>query len=121
LPNPDFTGYDSLKYCIYDGYTLSVPNTVTLHVDQNNSGGVVPLADTAGLYVYPNPASRDIRIRSQVRIEQIQIFSSNGQLVENFRADQENLIFNVENLQPGVYMVVVRSNQTVLSTRFVRN
>lgn len=121
LPNPDFTGYDSLKYCIYDGHTLSTPNSVVLHVDQNNSGGVVPLADTAGLYVYPNPASRDIRIRSQVRIEQIQIFSSNGQLVENFRADQENLIFNVENLQPGVYMVVVRSNQTVLSTRFVRN
>lgn len=119
-PNPGFTGYDSLKYCIYDGYTLSTPNTVVINVVQSTLSHTTHLANSPEIMLYPNPTQKFINIKSLQKIEQLQVFNNNGQLLETRYSETNEYSFNVENYRPGTYIVVVKTNQNVFSERFVK-
>jgi hypothetical protein len=120
LPNNGFTGVDSLKYCVYDGYTLSKSNIVYLAVDQNLSSIEWTKPALDGLSLTPNPCSNFITIKSSNNIEMLQIFNLQGKLVESIAMNDNERSLNVSGYAPGVYIVVARTNGIVISRKIIK-
>lgn len=120
FPNEGFVGYDSLKYCVYDGYTLSKPNSVVVYVDTNSASNEITLSDFIGLSLYPNPASHFLNVKSQQNIELLQVFDVNGKLIDTHSVNSKKLSFDVSMYRPGIYVVVAKTANTILSERFIK-
>lgn len=120
LPNRGFTGIDSLKYCVYDGYTLSNPNTIYLTVDQNLSDIEWTKPESASLILSPNPCTYYLTVKSQDNMEMIQIFNSSGKLVESAAMNADERSFDVSAYAPGVYIAVIKTNGIIISRKFIK-
>jgi hypothetical protein len=73
--------------------------------------------ETIGIKIYPNPASSELWIefinRSSKRLD-IQLINLQGQIVDQKTLDEPGEVrtsFNVANLHPGVYLLILRSNE----------
>lgn len=73
---------------------------------------------TINLAVYPNPAVDVLKIDSDVKIEQFQIFSITGQLMIA-ESTQGNSI-NIEVLTPGIYFLRVTADLKTATSRFIK-
>ncbi len=73
------------------------------------------------LKVYPNPASSVITIESSAQIEFIQLMDITGRLVfsNSLRLQQTNFL-NMDNIEPGVYMVMIKTEQGIQTVRIIR-
>jgi hypothetical protein len=74
-------------------------------------------------YVYPNPVKGDrlnISVPASVTIVSVQIISSSGVVVgTTLQYDKEGM--DVSALQPGVYIVSIRTDKAAIITRkFIR-
>ncbi len=73
---------------------------------------------TFGLAIFPNPANDVVTIKSNVKVEQFQIFSLTGQLM-TVESTQSNSI-NIEGLTPGIYFIRATAESKVTTIRFVK-
>jgi len=120
FPNEKFVGYDSFKYCVYDGYTLSKPNSVVVYVDTNSTSNEITLSNFIGLSLYPNPASHFLNVKSQQNIELLQVFDVTGKLIDSHSVNSKELTLDVSIYQSGIYVVVAKTANTILSERFIK-
>lgn len=84
-------GCKAKQHKVMDFSTLSVP--------QNSLESIV---------VYPNPARKEIRVAWQKSVEgDVKLYNLQGELMlrESFKEGQKNLVLNVENLSPGIYLI----------------
>lgn len=97
---------------------------IIYYVVGNNCGytGINENAEGKTLVVYPNPVKNELRVKSEIGIESILIYSTNGQLVQttNVGGLLEKTL-NVENLIPSTYILVVnKSDKTVSSQKIIK-
>jgi hypothetical protein len=119
-PNPDFVGYDSIKYCIFDGYSLSRSNTAVFHIDKNTSTPFsINLSENNYLRVYPNPAINHLTIETVTPFHELMLFNSSGMLVEKIANFGYSVSIDVSGFQPGIYFVVGRINGKIVSSKFI--
>ena len=73
--------------------------------------------------IYPNPTNDNtINIQSDSNIENINIVSVNGQLVQNIKNPLAvNQIYTVTNLPSGFYFMTITSNDTTVTKKIVVN
>ena len=92
-PFQDFNGVDSLKYCIFDGFSLSVPNVAVLNIE-GNSGIEDIAAFNEIVSVFPNPFNSDITIKTAKPFSEIALFDFNGKcLMKNeHRGNFKNIV-----------------------------
>lgn len=121
LPNLGFTGIDSLRYCVYDGNTLSKPDIVYLTVNRNIADIETTLPNPGELILSPNPCSDYLVIKSQTTMDMLEIFQLNGQLVERIALNEKDRQIDVSNYATGSYIVVVRTNGKVISEQFIKH
>lgn len=57
------------------------------------------------LRLYPNPANGVVTLEAWTVLEDVKIFTIDGQLVKEFETDDTRVKFNVSNLPTGVYIV----------------
>jgi len=109
MPNIGFNGFDAFEYCIFDGYSLSESNTVTLSISDNISGiDNHIVSNNNQIKVYPNPASAYVKVKSNKdKISEIIIFDSLGNKVNEIAINSSRAKFDVSNYSPGYYMFVV--------------
>ncbi len=119
-PNEGFIGYDSLIYTVYDGYDLSKPNTVVFYVDEATAINDLVYDNDPGLIVYPNPSDNFINIESYLEIESLQIFNINGNLIASYLINNNKSQISVSAYQPGVYIVVAKTKDAIISGRFIK-
>lgn len=72
----------------------------------------------ASIKVYPNPASNILSIQSEVRIDSIELFDSNGRVVQAAFDNPSTL--QVQQLQSGIYFLKITSNGAVKNMKFVK-
>jgi len=120
FPRDGFVGYDSLKYYVYDGLSLSEPNSVLIHVDTYNSISEVPLANISRLRLYPNPSSFFITIESSQEIESLQVFDINGKMIDSYLTNNKEFSIDVTKYKSGPYFVVAKTTKSVLSEKFIK-
>lgn len=72
------------------------------------------------LAIYPNPVSSILTVKCSSTIEAIKIFSTTGSiLLTEIVYDTEKLL-NIQNLQKGIYIVKIKTNEGTLVRRIVK-
>ena len=57
------------------------------------------------LRLYPNPANSVVTLEAWTVLDDVKVFSTDGQLVKEFEADDTRVKFNVSDLPAGVYII----------------
>jgi len=73
--------------------------------------------ETDNFQIQSNPASSQLKLKSQHRIERITLYSSKGDFVKEVK--NSNAI-NISQLATGVYFVEVKSNNKLLVKKFIK-
>ena len=98
-----------------EGSTVSAPQTYdfynNLAVDENESGSLI---------VYPNPSKDRLTVESKEVIRQCKIYDLTGQLVETLENDSERMVFSVEALPTGTYLIKLVTDSYTQTRRFVK-
>ena len=93
-------------YQMSDLVTINVGNSVGLdNVELNTKIGVSP-----------NPVQNTLSISSDLEIEKVEIYNILGQLIQT----ESSKVFNVSNLNSGVYVLKIITSNGVAQTRFVK-
>ncbi|MDR0970319.1 MAG: T9SS type A sorting domain-containing protein, partial [Lentimicrobiaceae bacterium] len=93
------TFYDGRKYTDF-AYYVSVPEIESL--------------SKQALNISPNPATGNVSISASETIKELQIFNSNGKLVNKQAVANEKITFDVTILTQGIYLVraILENNDT---------
>ncbi len=121
LPDVGYNGYDSFQYCIFDGYSLSEPNTVTLSVSDNISGiDDFIVSNNNSIKVYPNPASDFIKVKSSNdKISEIIIFDSLGNKLNDIQMNSTRAKFDISTYPPGYYLMAANIDNQFIIQKFI--
>lgn len=97
--------YIGIRFISYsDSYVSMIDNIKVSGTDVANEGGAAGYL----IRMYPNPAQEYVTLRSDHSIDQVRIFSSNGQSVyQNQGIGSGEYRINVEKFVPGIYFVKI--------------
>ena len=70
--------------------------------------------------MYPNPASNNIMIESEVNVNRYDIYNITGALVMSNEVNAETFTVNVENLPAGAYIIRLTSDGIIQNRRFIK-
>ena len=98
-----------------DGTGIS--GTDTIHIS-NQDIGLKELNQAFQMEIFPNPAHDQIQVKSPVQIDQIELYTLNGQLLmETKQADA----LNISSLAPGTYLLRALGEGESASQLFVKH
>ena len=128
--------YGSGPSGVDDGFGKSIAtdgSTLVVGAPQDRLGGRAYYADVATLgnsvfekksyLLYPNPTNNNkINIESETALDEIQVISTNGQLMQLIKNPAfKNQIYTLENVPKGVYLLkLVSNNQSVIKKIIVK-
>lgn len=75
----------------------------------------------AGLSMYPNPASNELKIKSVNTIDNVSIYSILGKKVLEISPKNNLSTINISSLKSGLYLVNVESNGKSVVSKLVKN
>lgn len=78
-------------------------------------------AETSELLVYPNPATDMVKIGTDVKMQEVSVINSQGQVVYQKEMDSNAFTFNTQNLQTGIYFVRAQTEKGIVTSRMVVN
>ena len=103
-PIPGFTGVDTFRYSVFDGWSLSKDVAVHLVVPPSRAGQNEVLVETK---VFPNPVLNILEIESSEEIEAISLFAIDGSLIEEVVASGKNYQLDLSDLPAAEYLVLI--------------
>ena len=71
--------------------------------------------------VYPNPFTSNLDVRSDQKMESIQVIDITGKIVKTMNTEGNFASLDLSNLMNGAYMIVVNSNNSVSTKRIIKN
>lgn len=74
-------------------------------------------AEKASIQLFPNPASSELNIKTEVVIRSVSIYNLLGTLV---KSETKNS-FSVAELPPGVYLVQLTTEKGISTGRFIKD
>lgn len=95
---------------------LRYQNTIA-GTSTGGSGAGINELENASIGVYPNPTNETFTIVSNGAVENVRVTDMNGRVVKSFNNDVT--VFNVSDLNEGVYFVQVEQNGNTKTTRLV--
>lgn len=95
---------------------ISKSNTATNIIDGLNE---LSYDNSDDIYIFPNPASNILNIKSNDTISKIEIFDFTGKLCYSNNQPENNLKINISTLRNGIYMVKTTINNLNKSGKFV--
>ena len=76
---------------------------------------------TSSFRIYPNPANDKLYIDTEIEIEEVVVYDVYGRLqVTETPSHQENTTIDVSEFNAGVYFIMIKTNDGVLTKRFVK-
>ena len=126
---------DDVNVTIVDGKVF-INNAEVIVADIQTDNGVVHVIDMVLLpttstneipstqaTVYPNPASNNITLEFDEALfsdPQMTLVNMDGQLIKNIRTIRSNESINIENLQNGVYIMIISDGVNSLTKRITK-
>ena len=77
--------------------------------------------NTSELNIFPNPATDNLSIEANEQITEVNIYNIIGVSVYNEQCTNNNLNVNISDFNNGVYFVKVKTNNTEIVKRFIKN
>ncbi len=109
-------------YCYHyrkDGYDPA-KDTDDLDIEYRTraeiSGGVEKVAADSGVSIFPNPATTNFTVSTADTIKSVNIYNVAGSLVKSTGSEK---VVSVEDLQEGLYMVVVTTSYGTYTQRVI--
>ena len=119
-PYANFNGLDSLEYCIFDGYSLSLSNAVMINVNGNHSG----IEDTTSINeivtVLPNPFNHEITIKTEMPFSQLSLFDLTGKCLLKKDIRGTTYVADLSFLKNGSYLMVLKFADTYQSVKIIK-
>ena len=84
----------------------------------NGSGVGTELIATVRMY--PNPASDQIRIEGDTRINTLSVYNANGQLVHKKRVNGSDFTLDISHFAAGLYLLKIDSENGTMEAKFVK-
>ena len=77
---------------------------------------------TSSLRIYPNPVNDELIIEAEVEIDEVSIFDIYGRIqnLSNSATQQLGNSIDVSGLNSGVYFVVIKTNENIVTKRFMK-
>ena len=101
----------------FDFGTVATADEQTYYFDDVQFGGLVSSSDLVkqtSLEVFPNPAVDEWIISAEDdRIEQVELFSSNGELLKSFLSNKNQIVINAAHLESGNYFARIKTNSSM--------
>jgi hypothetical protein len=88
-------------------------NNQTLSVEENN---VV----NSAIAIFPNPATSSITIMTESAIDSLEVFNVIGQKVISLFSNTNQISLSLENLPSGTFILKVKSNNLLISSKFIK-
>jgi hypothetical protein len=107
-------------YIFFD-YNPAVITNTTLNTFVTNIPVAVPILETLKTEAFPNPATDYIYISLPENTRYVEVFNSNGSLMQQMVPQKQVAEINVKDLPKGIYVVKLHSSKGVITTRFVRD
>jgi len=70
--------------------------------------------------VYPNPVNTDMNIISEDNISRLRIFSITGKVLLEKQVDNTQAVLDVSHLNSGIYMISIKTEDEVLTKKFIK-
>jgi len=120
-PSINFSETDSFRYCIFDGYSLSKPNTVVIKANYINN--VENIVNNDGIeesfIITPNPAVDKIKVQSTYKFDKLFLFDNEGRLI--YSEDiKDNKPIDISKYDNGSYMVVLKKDNRYYTRKFIK-
>jgi len=120
-PNIGFNSYDYFKYYIYDGHSLSEPNTVVINVVGNTVEIDEVIADlNEMLKIYPNPTTSRVTIKTEIIFDEIKLFNMAGQLIKTLQYGQNHYEIDLSAYNSGTFLLVAKHKNKYISKKIIK-
>jgi len=123
IPAQGITGTDTLYYSVCDEIGTCDTAQILVYVatpsNADTSTGIknIGLPD---LHIYPNPASANLSISYSGTIQSISIIEMTGREAMQIDIHSTQSTFNIEQLSPGVYTVIIHTADGTDAKRLVK-
>jgi len=77
--------------------------------------------DTQNIKFYPNPTNGSVLIESGESIQQIELYSTEGKLLQSLKPESRQAILKLNSYHPGIYFVKILSNHQLFTEKVVKN
>jgi len=112
---PDYTneGLDMFTYKVFDGYSLSAPASVYLHLDNISAIAEHSISDDSvpELTIYPNPSKGNISLDAEVHMDELVVFDMKGRMLRREAVNGYQYNTNLDGYPVGMYLVKVRAGK----------
>ena len=98
-------------------YSFVVSLDTDLVANFISTEGVEELASSFN--IYPNPVNDKLNIITEVEIEEVVVYDVYGRLQSTVNG-QQSMVIDVSDLNSGVYFVMIKTNEGVVTKRFVK-
>ena len=111
-------------------YTLCFTDSVTYYINSPNGKDSCHYSVPLGLYeirpeefsVYPNPASKEIRVEAGFDLEKsiVNIYNIQGQIMKKGIRVRSGSVINISQIKPGIYVVEIITDNKHFITKFIK-
>lgn len=120
FPLQNFNGIDSIKYCIFDRYSLSTPNKAIFVIEGNNSVIEITAYQNEIISVFPNPFSSEMYVNTLLPFNELALFDINGKHILSKKVDSNSYSLNTTDLEPGQYYLVLQFANKYRSVKIIK-
>ena len=112
----DGTIIENTAYIYFDFNTPISTNTSENLFSE--TAGFSELAEET-IQLYPNPSDKQVFVRSENNIEKVFLYDLNGMQVKTVSPNAKNTLIDVSDLESGIYITTVQTNQSVVTKRLI--
>lgn len=115
----EYTGNNVYFRWRYETLSTYVPDYFFLDdVGIDFATGIVENANTNTSF-YPNPANNEIRIVSEDKVEQVEIYSIEGKIVYSRNYTGNMVSCDISKLNDGLYIVMIKTNKGTIREKLI--
>ncbi len=117
--NPyDVSATGTAAFKVFDTKHPEQFEIVTFTIHSGNVTGLETVISKTPFSVFPNPASEEINV-SNLGIDEgiISIVNMNGQLVRQSEISNDEEVFNIRDLQKGLYVIMISDQSGILEQK----
>jgi hypothetical protein len=119
VPAIGVQGFDTLTYSLCDALGSCDTADIIVFVEGYHYTGISDI-DMPDLHMYPNPALSQLSVSYSALIESVTVVDLSGRTVMTKDINKNTASLNIETLSPGVYTVMIRTQDGTAVKRFVK-
>jgi hypothetical protein len=117
-PFDGFAGVDTFYYSLFDGQTISLPNYVTMQVEEHT--GLKPIVSAQEVKIFPNPTTGLLTLISENSIQSVRVFNTAGQLLQTNTPTSAQVELDLTEFPQGMYLTVFEIDGRLYSRSVVK-